>query len=337
MREEMRETIRRLTEAFGPSGQEERVREMISSQMRPYVDQVRTDALGNLICSRAARGAGGKRVMLAAHMDEIGVMITHVEEKGFLRFSAIGGVTPFVCLGQRVAFARGTVGVVGTEKVDNPKDLRLEKLFIDIGASSREEAVQKVNIGEAGVFPRPLEREGSRLIAKSLDDRIGCAILVEVARLLGDVPHEIHFVFTVQEEVGLRGARTSAYGLAPDLALAVDVTRTGDTPKGDNMEVSLGKGAAIKVKDSSLICHPGVRRLLTETAERHGIPYQLEVLERGGTDAGAIQLTREGVPTGAVSVPARYLHTPCEMVDEGDVEACVVLLLKFLTTPLAWE
>ncbi|MDI6894371.1 MAG: M42 family metallopeptidase [Bacillota bacterium] len=363
MKEETRELIRSLTEAFGPSGQEEQVRELITSLVRPHVDGVRTDALGNLICTRGPRragtaggppgtaragtgtataasgtaGAGGvKKVMLAAHMDEIGIMITHIDDKGFLRFGAIGGVSPHRCLGQRVVVGNGTLGVFGHEKLDDPKDLKFEKMFVDIGASSREEAGEKVRIGDAAAFTRPLQRAGNRLVAKAMDDRIGCAVLVEVARRLGASPHEVHFVFTVQEEVGLRGARTAAFGLAPDAAIAVDVTTTGDTPKAETMEVSLGKGAAIKVKDASLICHPGLRRSLEDTARAHGIPYQLEILERGGTDAGAMQLAREGVPAGVVSVPCRYVHTPSEMVDEGDVEACIELLAKALEGPLEW-
>lgn len=362
MKEETRELIRNLTEAFGPSGQEEQVRELIASLMRPHVDGVRTDALGNLICTRGARrvgtaggpaatagrpgaagtataeagAGGGKKVMLAAHMDEIGIIVTHIDDKGFLRFGTIGGVMPHRCLGQRVVFANGTVGVFGHEKLDDPKDLKFEKMFVDIGASSRAEAEEKVRIGDAAAFTRPLERAGNRLVAKAMDDRIGCAVLVEVARRLGTSPHEVYFVFTVQEEVGLRGARTAAFGLAPDVAIAVDITLTGDTPKAETMEVSLGKGAAIKVKDASLICHPGLRRSLEETARAHGITYQLEILERGGTDAGAMQLTREGVPAGVISVPCRYAHTPSEMVDEGDVEACIELLVKALEGPLEW-
>src|SRR5690606_33596524 len=166
-------------------------------------------------------------------------------------------------------------------------------------------------------------------------DRIGCAVLVQVLRELAQQPspHQVYAVFTVQEEVGLRGAGPAAYGLEPDLALAVDVTATGDTPKAPTMDVALGKGVAIKVQDRSLIAHWGVKQLLVDTAETHGIPYQLEVLPFGGTDAGAIHLTRAGVPSGVVSVPTRYVHTPAEMVDMRDVDAAVSLLLAVLRTP----
>lgn len=330
----MKELIKKLVEIHGPSGSEEAIQAVLRQEIKDYVDEVRVDALGNLIATK--KGKGGKKVMLAAHMDEIGLMVTHIDDKGFLRFAPIGGVSPYVLLGQRVVFGNGTVGVIGTEKIDDIKDLRMEKLFIDIGATDRSTAEAKVKVGDSAGYWRTLDDLGNRLVAKSMDDRIGCAILVEVARRLKETRHEVYFVFTVQEEVGIRGARTSAYGVSPDLGIAVDVTRTGDTPKSITMEVALGKGAAIKVKDSGVIAHPGIKRMLTETARQNGIPYQLEVLEQGGTDAAAIQLTKEGVPVGVISIPTRYIHTPSEMVDLGDVEAVVTLLVKVLESELTF-
>jgi len=330
----VKELIKKLVEIHGPSGSEEAIQAVLRQEIKDYVDEVRVDALGNLIATK--KGKGGKKVMLAAHMDEIGLMVTHIDDKGFLRFAPIGGVSPYVLLGQRVVFGNGTVGVIGTEKIDDIKDLRMEKLFIDIGATDRTTAEAKVKVGDSAGYWRTLDDLGNRLVAKSMDDRIGCAILVEVARRLKETRHEVYFVFTVQEEVGIRGARTSAYGLSPDLGIAVDITRTGDTPKSITMEVALGKGAAIKVKDSGVITHPGIKRMLTETARHNGIPYQLEVLEQGGTDAAAIQLTKEGVPVGVISIPTRYSHTPSEMVDLGDVEAVVTLLVKVLESELTF-
>lgn len=328
----MKDLIKELTEAFGPSGSEAPVREAIAALVRPLVKELRTDALGNLIAFRPGTG-GGKRVMLAAHMDEIGVIVTAIDDKGFLRFSNIGGVNPFALVGRRVVFAGGSLGVIGSEPVDDVKDLKLEKLFIDIGATSRAGAEGRVGIGDMGVFHGPFQDLGERVVAKAMDDRIGCAILVQALRELGDSPHHVFAVFTVQEEVGLRGARTSAYGLEPDVGIALDVTRVGDTPKSRTMEVSVGKGAAIKVKDSSLICHVGLRKHLVEVAKSHHIPYQLEVLEQGGTDAASIQMARAGVPAGVISIPSRYIHTPSEMVDVGDVKACMQLVVKTLEGP----
>ncbi len=182
---------------------------------------------------------------------------------------------------------------------------------------------------------QPFVNLGERYLAKAMDDRIGCAVLVEAARRLPpSLPQGVCFLFSVQEEVGLRGATTAAYRLEPDYGFAVDVTSVGDTPEAPLMAVSLGKGPAIKVKDSSVLCHPRVRELMIETAEREKIPYQLEVLERGGTDAGAIHLSREGIPSGAVSIPCRYVHAPSEMVDVSDVRHAVNLVMKLSTR--AW-
>jgi len=332
----MKETIRTLVETFGPAGSEERVREAVAGMIRDRCDSLTVDALGNLIAFREGKrggggggeGAGPKRIMLAAHMDEVGLIVTHVDEKGFMRFAPVGGVDAFTMLGQRVVFGNGATGVVWMERLDKMKDLRFDKMFVDVGAASAESA--GVSVGDAAVFDRKLAQVGKRLTSKSMDDRAGCAVLVETIRRLGPAPCDLFFVFTVQEEVGARGATTSAYGINPDMAIAVDVTAVGDTPKAATMDVSLGKGAAIKVKDSYLVAHPRVRDLLVATAKDSGIPYQMEVLERGGTDAGPIHTTREGVPSGVISIPTRYIHTPCETVDVEDVEACVRLLERTL-------
>ncbi|MDQ7794996.1 MAG: M20/M25/M40 family metallo-hydrolase [bacterium] len=321
----MKELIGRLTGAYGPSGREDEVRRLIAGELEGHVDGCRTDALGNLI---AWKGGPGPRIMLAAHMDEIGFMVTHVDENGFARYAVVGSMDHQVLLGQRVVFPGGRMGVIGSERVEKPEEMKHEKLFIDAGAGAG------VGVGDVAVFHRPLEESGCRLVAKAMDDRVGCAILVEVGRRLTSAPNQVFLVFTAQEEVGLRGARTSAYGIGPDCGVAVDVTDTGDTPKARTMEVSLGKGPAVKVMDTYLMCHPGVRRALEESAAAAGTPFQREVLERGGTDAGAIAVTREGVPAGVVSIPTRYIHTPSEMVDYADVEGAVALLLAFVSRPL---
>ena len=330
----MKELIKKLVETYGPSGNEEQIREIIRAEIAGLADEVRTDALGNLIARR--RGSGkGKRVMLAAHTDEIGVIVTHVDEKGFLRFGPIGGLWPHTLMGGRVVFADGTVGVIGTEKIEDEnrkKVIPLDKLFIDVGAVDKESV--PVRVGDVAGFQRPFADLGKRLVAKSFDDRIGCAILIQVMRDLKETPHDVYFVFSVQEEVGLRGAMTSAYGIEPEMGLSVDVTRTGDTPEARTMAVELGKGPAIKVKDGRMLAHPGVKRLLMETAEAIGIPYQLEVLEGGTTDATVIQVSREGVPAGCVSIPCRYVHTPSEMVDYDDVTNAVKLLVALLEKPI---
>lgn len=325
----MNDLIRQLTEAYGPSGFEDTIRSLLRSVIASLADEVRVTPLGSLVAVR--RGTGnGRRIMLAAHMDEIGVMATYIDEKGFLRFTPIGGVSPLTCLGARVRFENGAIGVIGVEekREDHNKAPTFEQLYIDVGATGRDDC--PVRVGDAAVFERPFAAQGRRLIAKAMDDRIGCAVLVETLRRLGPTPHEVHFVFSVQEETTLSGARTAAYGIEPDMAIAVDVTGTGDTPESRPMAVELGKGPAIKVQDAGMIAHPTVREWLVRAAEAAGVPHQMEVLEGGTTDAAAMQLVRSGVPSGCLSIPCRYVHTPSEMVDGEDVEGAVRLLLHAL-------
>ncbi len=319
--------LEKLLMTFGPSGNEDRIREVIKEEIKDYVDEIKVDALGNLI---GIKKGNGKKIMVASHMDEIGVMINSIDEKGFLRFTNIGGVSPFTSLFQRVMFADGTIGTLGMEKLDEIKDLKLNKMFIDIGASSKEEAMEKVNVGDVACFYAPFVQKDDYIISKALDDRIGCFVSIEALKALKNSPNEVYFVFTVQEEVGLRGARTAAYGINPDIGIAVDVTGTGDTPKAATMDVSLGKGAAIKVKDMSVIAHPAVKNLMTDVAKENNIPFQYEILDMGGTDSGAIHLTRSGVPSGVISVPCRYVHSPSEMVSVHDVDNAIKLLTKIL-------
>ncbi len=328
----MKTVIKQLTEAFGPSGYETEVTELIRTMVEQHVDEIRTDVMGNLIAVKKG-ASSGRTIMFAAHTDEIGLVVTHIDDKGFLRFGNVGGVGIPTLVGNRVRFAGGAIGVIYQEK-GSWKELTLDKLYIDIGADDKEEALKKVKVGEFGIFHREFSDLGHRLIAKSMDDRIGCAVLVEALKMIQNPKNTLFFVFTSQEEVGLRGARTAAYGIEPDLGIALDVTLTGDMPEARRMEVSLGKGAAIKVKDSSIIVHPKVKNILVELAEEHEIPYQMEVLDAGGTDAGAIHLTKTGVPSGAISIPTRYVHSPSEMVDIRDVQACVDLVVALANKDL---
>ncbi len=325
----MKELLRRLTETYGPSGHEETIRATIRSEIEDLTDEIRIDALGNLIALKKGSGQGHK-VMVTAHMDEIGIIVTHIDEKGFLRFAPIGGVRLLALLGNRAVFAEGIVGTFGLEKLESPEKVPgLDKFYLDVGATSKDSA--PVGVGDAASFLRSFIDGGDRLVAKAFDDRVGCAVLIQAMRELKESPHDVYFVFTTQEEVGLRGAITSAYGLEPDLALAVDVTGTGDTPEAHTMAVSLGDGPAVKVKDRGMLAHPAVKELLIKAAEANDIPYQLEILERGTTDAMAMQVSRQGVPAGVISIPCRYIHTPSEMVDYGDVTEAVKLLIAVLS------
>lgn len=319
-----------LNDLYGPSGREEEVSLFIKDKIRSYSLENFQDSLGNLWAVKRKKGA--KKIMLAAHMDELGLIVTHIDDKGFLRFDKVGGLTAYQLVGTRVIFPGGTIGVVGEEKVKELKELDFPRLYIDIGASSKKEAQEKVRVGDIAAFHYPCVKAGTKMIGKAMDNRAGCAVLLKCLEQLAeeDLLHEVYFVFTAQEEVGLRGARTAGFAIDPDYSLAVDVTRVGDTPEGLRMEVSLGKGPAIKVKDSSMITSPVIRDFMIDVAEKEKIPYQIEVLEKGGTDAGAIHLTKEGVPTGAVSIPCRYIHTPSEMVDLNDLDLAVKLVISLL-------
>ena len=329
----MKSLIDKLTQTPGPPGHENQIRQVVEAEITEYADEIRVDNLGNLIARKGTKSERGKRIMLAAHMDEIGVIATHIDENGFIRFTNIGGVMPRYAPGGRVRFLDGTPGVIGTEKIESSyKVPPLGKMYIDIGVSSQKEC--PIEVGDVAIFERPLTEMGDCLVSKAMDVRVCVAIMIDAMKNLKGSPHEIYFVFSVQEEVGVRGATTAAFGVDPEVGLAIDVTRTGDTPKGITMEVSLGAGPAIKVKDSGMISDPRVVDWMVSTAQKAKIPYQLEVLERGGTDARAIQLTRSGVPAGCLSIPCRYIHSPSEMVDYNDVENALNLLLALLKNPI---
>jgi len=329
----MKSLIKTLVESTGPSGYETQVRDVIRAIVEPHADEVRVDALGNLIAIQGELAENGKKIMLAAHMDEIGIIATHVDENGFVRFTTIGGVNPRTCVGGRVRFLDNTLGVIGHDYIkDRSKLPTIEQMYIDVGAKNRTSC--PIKVADTAAFERPFLDLGDRLVSKAMDDRIGTAVLIETLRQLENSPHQVFYVFSVQEEVGLRGATTAAYGIDPDIGIALDVTLSGDTPKGIKMEVGLGKGPAIKVRDSGMFSDPQVVDWMVETAERNKLPYQLEVLEGGTTDARAIQLSRAGVPSGCISIPCRYVHAPSEMVDLNDVQNAVKLLVTLLRNPV---
>ncbi len=325
----MKKIIKQLVEAYGPSGHEEQVRALIKKEIRALADEIRTDTLGNLIAFKKGNGKG-RRIMLSAHMDEIGVIVSYIDNKGFLRINPIGGGQPLYEVTGRVRFADGTTGVIGMEKQDDQSKIPvIDKLFVDVGATGRKDC--PVKVGDAACFDRQMVETGGNLIAKSMDDRIGCAVLIGVMKALKNSPHDIYFVFSVQEEVGLRGATTSAFGILPELGIAVDVTACPDTPEAPHkMAVELGKGPAIKIKDAGMLAAPKIKDWMIETAERRRIPYQLEVLPFGATDARAMQTTQSGVLSGCLSIPCRYVHSTSETVSYSDVQNAVKLLTAML-------
>lgn len=320
----LKDTIKTIVEAYGPSGRERAAGEVIKAVVAPYADKVSYDALGNLIAYK--KGTSGKKIMLAAHMDQIGLIVTHIDDKGFLRVSNVGGVSPTVSIAREVMFENGTRGVVyfETEK-KTMAEASMAELFIDIGAASREEAEAKVDIGDVAVYAPHFFEMGRFIACGALDDRLCCAIAAEAFNTM-ETEHDVYAVFTVQEEVGCRGAGPAAYAIEPDLAIALDVTRTGDTPKCAVMSVVAGNGPTIKVMDSSVIVPVSVREFLKKAAEQDNIPYQYEVLRAGGTDTSTIQRTKDGVLAGCISIGTRYIHTPVEAASMDDVENAVKLL-----------
>ena len=332
----MKKLLQQLTETFGPSGYEDNVRKLVRAEVKPLADELKVDALGNLIArKRPAKYTNTTRkIMIAAHMDEIGLMVSHVDADGFVRFSNIGGVFGKYVLGGRVRFLNGTQGVIGYDRFEKVNELPpLDKIYIDVGAKSKKDC--PVQVGDVAAFDRPFTEMGNRLVAKSMDDRVGVLVAIETLRALKTTPHDVYFVFTTQEEVGVRGAMTSAFGVDPDIGIAIDVTSAADTPHAAKMEMKLGGGPCVKIQDGGMLADARVVQWMIRTAEKSKIPYQREVLLFGSTDARAMQLTRAGVPAGCLSIPTRYIHSPSEMVDFTDVQDSVRLMTALLRSPAA--
>lgn len=332
----MKLLIQKLVETPGPSGYERQIRDLVRMEIEPLVDELCVDRLGNLIARKGQPNPSGVKIMLAAHLDEIGLAATHIDEQGFVRFLPVGELSPLTCVGSRVQFLNGALGVVSVERLaDENKTPSFGQLFIDLGLSNRAEC--PVRVGDQAVFVQPFIDLGERLVGKGLDDRVGVALLVEVLRQMQEQkiqsPHGLYFVFSVQEQIGARGAITAAYGVDPDLGIAVDATPCGDTPGGCKVAASLGKGPAIRVRDGSTLFDPSIVDWMVRTAEAARLPFQLEVVEKEYTGGRAMQLTHAGVPVGCLSLPCRYLHSASEMVDYHDLQNGVRLMLELLCKP----
>jgi tetrahedral aminopeptidase len=330
----MKQLLKTLTETFGPSGCEDTVRKVILEEVKPFADEVSVDALGNLIVHKkpSAGAQAPKKIMIAAHMDEIGVIVSHVDKKGFVRFTNVGGTFGRYTLGARVRFLNGVTGVVGYDRLEQIDNwLPINKMYIDVGATSKENC--PVKVGDVAAFERTFFEMGDRLVAKSFDDRAGVVVLIETLRAIKSTPNDLYFVFTTQEEVGTRGVGVAAFGVDPEIGIAVDVTPTGDTPSSLKMVMELGKGPCIKFRDVGMISDPRIVDWMIKAAEKAKIPYQREVLLVGSSDAKEIQISRAGVMTGALSIPCRYVHSASEMVDINDLKNSVKLLTLMLSKP----
>lgn len=320
-------TLQALNACHGPSGDESSIAAAIRALAAPYADECRIDTMGNLIVHKKGKGP---KIMFAAHMDSIGFVITHIDEKGFLRFGRIGGLHAPDLLNTSVRFKSGIRGVVSLDNKVQPKNMALEDLYIDIGAKNAAEAAGIVQVGDTAVYAADAFSMGERLVSPYMDNRISCVALLLALEQLSASENDLYFVFTVQEELGLRGAKTAAFGIDPDYGIAVDVTLSDDELNAKHLGSSVaGGGAAIKVMDNSVICHPEMVKRLADLAEAKGISYQRDVIRAGGTDAGAIHLNGVGVRTGGISIPCRYVHSPVEMVDRRDVEATAALVAAF--------
>lgn len=342
--EELKNLLAKLSNAHGISGYEDEIREIIKEELEDYVDEIRIDNLGNIIC---VKNGSDLELMIAAHIDEIGFMVKYIDDKGFIRITPIGGWFDQTVLNQRVILhgSKGKVyGVLGCKPPhlmkndERNKVIKIENMFVDVGASSKDEVIEMgITVGTPITIDREFAVLGEKKVTgKAFDNRAGVAAMIEaIKQTKSDAT--IYAVGTVQEEVGLKGARTSAFALEPDAAIALDVCIAADFPGTESayMDIKAGGGPAITVVDASgrgLIASKKVIEWLKTTAEKHSIPYQLEVAEGGTTDATAIHLTKAGIPTGVVSVPTRYIHTPVEVLDLEDLKNTASLTAKALET-----
>ena len=320
--------LKQICEVISPSGREDKIRQFILEDLKGHYDDYKIDGLGSLIVHK--KGSGPK-IMLAGHMDQIGFMITYIEKEGFLRFSTIGGFDPMGLVRRRVRFANGVEGVIAAERMDDPrKELQMNKLYIDIGVACHMCAEKLVKVGDIAVYSAPCFIDDDKIMTPALDDRVGCFIMMEAIKRIKNPKFDMYFVFTTQEEVGLRGAKTAVHVVDPDYGLAFDVTASFDTPKALRYSMKMGGGACIKIKDASVLCHKQMIDFLTKVAEDNKIKYQYEILDAGGTDTGAMHIHKSGVISGCISVATRYIHSDAEMAALSDIEDCIELTVKAL-------
>lgn len=329
--------LKRLTEASGLPGMEGEVRDLIREEIKGLVDEIRTDALGNLIAFKKGTKTG-PTVMLAAHMDEVGLMVTFLQKNGLLRCKPLGGVDPRVLVSKKVVIGKNRVpGVIGSKPIhlqtpdERKTAIPLDKLYIDIGAKSKEEAEKLVEIGDPILFDTQYAEVGEGCAkAKAFDDRIGCAVIIDILKRNPELP--VYAVFTVQEEVGLRGASVAAHDLDVDFAMVFEGTTASDVPNMSERHYStgLGEGPAISLMDAGMIANRKMVQELIDVAQENRLPYQFRRTAFGGTDAGRIHLTKEGIPACVLSVPTRYIHSPVSLIKLNDYHTLIELVDKYL-------
>ncbi len=329
--------LKKLTETNGVSGFEIPVRALIENEIRPLCTHLRCDSMGNLIAYKKAEknSESVPTILLSAHMDEVGFIVTDITDDGYLKFESVGGIDTKILLSQRVQ-VNGLCGVIAlkavhlSNKEEREKELREDMLYIDIGASSKAEARKYVSKGDYISFDSEYIEFGDMVKAKALDDRLGCAIMMDI--LKSDLPVNLYCTFTVQEEVGLRGARAALNGIKPDYAIVIEGTTCNDmTGNPENLRVTKsGNGAAISILDSASKADRTLMELLVSAAESRGIPYQFKASTAGGNDAGAIHIANGGIKTCSVSVPCRYIHSPISVMNKNDFFSCRDIIKAFL-------
>lgn len=327
--------LKELSEAMGVSGDEKEVRAIIKKAIASHVDRMWVDNLGNLLAIKNGTGKVAMRVLLDAHMDEVGLMVIGYSKDGSLQFKKVGGIDNRVLLGKTFYVGPDKLpGVIGGKPIHLLEDseestvVSSDNLRIDIGASNKEDAAKKVKIGDRAIFATRFIENETTMMGKAFDDRIGCAVLIELLQN-GPYPMDVLAAFTVQEEVGLRGAKVASFQLEPDVAFVFEGTICDDMPKKEDEDISpvteVGKGPAISLMDKTTIADPRLIRFLASTAEKHAIPYQFRRTSRGGTDAGEIHLSKAGVPSVGISMPSRYIHSPASVCSKDDFNNTVRL------------
>ncbi|KYC48846.1 MAG: Tetrahedral aminopeptidase [Candidatus Methanofastidiosum methylothiophilum] len=337
----MKQLLKKLSEAPGVSGNESRIKDIIIGEVKEFIDEIREDSMGNLITVK--KGSGNFKVMVAAHMDEIGFMVKHIDDKGFISFETIGGFDPRSLGSQRVIIhssKRDVLGVIGlkpphiTTQEEKDRALKVEDLRIDIGLNSKEE-VEKLGIKPGDSITRDIsfsELGKENIVScKSFDNRAGCAVLIELIKKIKNPDFTLFGVFTTQEEVGLRGAKTAAYGIPIDFAIIIDSTTAGPIPKtdADKVTISLGKGPSIDLMDRGFILSEKVKDILIKAANEAGVAYQTHI-SGGSTDGAAVHITKAGIPTAVISIPSKYIHSTVEIIDLNDLESTLKLAIKSL-------
>lgn len=327
--------LKKLTQTFGVSGREMQINETITNLVKEYADDIITDGIDNLIVYKKGYGENKKKIMFSAHKDEIGFMVMAINDKGYLTVRGIGGINVATTVANKIMFTNGTIGIVGfTKGLGDLKGSVLD-MYVDIGAKDKKDAMKKVNVGDVACYVGPVTKlRNQRVASKAMDNRIGCYINIKALMELETSYNDLYFVFSSQEELGLKGATVASRIVKPDIGIAIDITGSYDTPDSKEGNMKLGEGAAIKMMDRSVICDETIVNTMKDVCETNNIKYQIDILPSGGTDAGAMNISNHGVRAGGISIPTRNGHGPVAIVDMKDVKECIKLTVGFANTEI---